>query len=66
MADRKVYCGGCSLYVGKLAEGSTVMVGIVYLCPTCEIKRKASDLASKTSPKPDYMSMFDDIFKGKK
>ena len=55
----KIYCKGCRIYVGEIKGGSRLIKGIVYLCPNCEIKRKASDLASKT--KKDDLS---ELFKG--
>lgn len=48
MADKKIYCGNCYVFVGIIVEGSKLMKGIVHLCPKCETMRKASDLASKT------------------
>ena len=43
-------------------EGSKIKKGAVVLCSNCEIKRKASDLAKKTS-KNEFGDIFGGIFK---
>lgn len=68
MADRVLYCQGCSIKVAIICEGSQIKKGMVVLCSCCETQRKASDLASKTKGYKDfdYNDMFGDIFKGMK
>jgi len=61
----KIYCGGCKKYLGEIRDG-TLMKEISYLCPNCEIKRIASDLAKKTNYNPDISDLFNDIFNGSK
>ena len=61
--DKVCYCVACHKKVAVIKEGSMLIRGLVMLCSVCEIKRKASDLASKTQPNTDYMGMFKDIFK---
>lgn len=67
--NKIVYCSGCSIKVAIIVEGSKLIKGISMLCSSCEIKRKASDLAEKTSKKSqpfsDYSDLFGDIFKNK-
>ena len=63
--DKACYCVACHKKVAVIKEGSMLIKGIVMLCSVCEVQRKASDLASKTQPNPDYMSMFSYLF-GKK
>lgn len=64
--DKVCYCVACHKKVAVIKEGSMLIKGLVMLCTLCEVKRKASDLASKTQPTPDYMKMFDGIFGGKR
>jgi hypothetical protein len=54
---RTLYCAGCHAKVAIIRDGS-LLKGMVVLCPKCETKRKASDLAQQTKPK----SVFDSIF----
>lgn len=53
-----VHCEGCRVKVAEIASGSKVKKGAVMLCPACEVKRKASDLANKSRP----TDLFDGIF----
>ncbi|MCK9369250.1 hypothetical protein M0R04_04865 [Candidatus Dojkabacteria bacterium] len=66
MADRILYCAGCSTKVAIIFEGSRIKRGTVVLCSYCEDKRKMSDLANKTSPQFNYSDMFKDMFGGLK
>lgn len=60
-----IYCIGCKKYLGEIRDGK-LMKGISYLCPKCETKRIASDIAKKNSYNPDMGNFFNDIFKGGK
>lgn len=59
MAERKIFCV-CGKYLGVIRDAK-LLKGIVFLCPNCEVKRKASDLHEKTQKK----SPFEDLFKGR-
>ena len=62
---RNLFCAGCHIYMGEV-RSATLKKGMVVLCEVCETKRKASDLASKTSPRgmdiPEFMR---DIMRGR-
>lgn len=60
-----IYCSGCKRYLGEIRDG-TLMKEISYLCPKCEIKRIASDMAKKNSSNPDFGDLFNGIFSGGK
>ena len=60
-----IYCSGCKRYLGEIRDG-TLMKGISHLCPKCEIKRIASDMAKKTSCNSDISDLFNGIFNGVK
>jgi hypothetical protein len=60
-----IYCSGCKKYLGEIRDG-TLMKRISYLCPKCETKRIASDLAKKNSYNPDIGDLFNGIFNGVK
>ncbi|MFA7287458.1 MAG: hypothetical protein WC055_01115 [Melioribacteraceae bacterium] len=63
--SKKIYCV-CGLYLGEIATGSKLKIGIVCLCENCNRKRLASDMMNKTKiPKNDLGDIFGDIFKGK-
>ena len=55
----KIHCKPCGKHVGNIKEGSMLHKDIVFLCRDCEIKRIASDLASKTKT----VNPFEDIFR---
>jgi len=63
MANKTLYCAGCSIRIAIILEGSSLIKGFVGLCENCNRKRVISDLANKTKT-PSYPEGFDDIFGG--
>lgn len=63
---KTLYCSGCSIVVAKIKLGSQLRKGMVALCSKCEIKRKASDLASVNKTKDPFGGIFDDFFSGRR
>ena len=63
MGDRKIYCTACNRNLGEIRDAK-LLKDIKYLCPECNMRRVASDLAGKTNMNsvPDFLT---DIFKGK-
>lgn len=59
---KTIYCSGCSTKVAMIADGSKLKKGMVCLCDVCERKRKASDLASKTSGRASDMDWLNGIW----
>ena len=57
----KIYCKGCGKYLGVIRD-ATLHKEIVYLCPNCDTKRIASDLANKTKTKDPLKDLFKGIF----
>jgi len=47
MSNRKIYCTACNCNLGEIRDAK-LLKGIKYLCPNCDTKRVASDLANKT------------------
>ena len=43
----QIHCAGCNRYLGEIRDAK-LLKGIKYLCPACETKRLASDLANRT------------------
>lgn len=60
--EREIRCIGCNKYLGVIRDAK-LLKGIVYLCPACETKRKASDMAKRYAPKID--NPFAQMFGGK-
>jgi hypothetical protein len=61
MANKTLYCAGCSIRIAIILEGISLIKGFVGLCGDCNRKRIVSDLANKTKT-PSYPEGFDDIF----
>ena len=61
MGTRRIFCKGCSKYLGEIRD-ATLRKGIIHLCSLCETKRLASDLAQKTRGSVDPLDIFNDIF----
>ena len=66
MADRKIQCTACNRNLGEIRD-ATLLKGIKYLCPACNMKRVASDMANQNKHMnmdsvPDFLT---DIFRGK-
>lgn len=47
MPDRKIYCAGCTIFLGVLRDAA-LKKGIRFLCKDCEAKRVALELQRKT------------------
>ena len=71
MTDREIYCTGCNKYLGLIRD-ALLHPKIKYICPTCETKRKASDMKNNitqnnaTQNNNNFMNMINDILTGKK
>ena len=61
---RLISCIGCNRYLGEI-EVAKLHKDIKYLCPDCDTKRIASDLAKKSVPY-DMPDFFSDLFGGKR
>lgn len=62
MYERKIYCAGCTVYLGVLRD-ATLKKGIKFLCKNCETKRVALELQRKTKPSVNLEDMFGGVFK---
>ena len=61
MPERKIYCAGCTVYLGVLRD-ATLKKGIKFLCAKCETKRVALEMQRKTSGS-DMEELFGGLFK---
>ena len=66
MPKRKIYCTACNRPLGEIRDAK-LLIGIKHLCPNCDMKRVASDLAnnniySNMDSVPDFLK---DIFEVK-
>lgn len=57
-----LYCIGCNILCAMIETGSKLRNGMVVLCGSCEIKRKASDLAKKNKCSNYSLSDLEDLF----
>jgi RNase P subunit RPR2 len=47
MPEQKIYCSGCSTYLGIIRDAK-LRKGIVFLCKNCGTKRVALEMQRKT------------------
>ncbi len=62
MSNRKIYCAACNCNLGEIRDAK-LLIGIKHLCPNCDTKRIASDLASKTKADAGARSSVPDFLK---
>ena len=62
MTDRKIYCVACNRNLGKIRDAK-LLIGIKHLCPNCDTKRIASDMANKTKANAGARSSVPDFLK---
>lgn len=69
MADRKIYCNSCSIYVGTIRDAS-LMKNLKFVCSSCnerQIQRdkfKGQDTFSSDGSE-DFNNIFNNIFNSK-
>lgn len=62
MPERKIYCTGCSTYLGVIRDAK-LRKNVVFLCKNCEIKRIALEMQKKTKPSVDMGDLFRGVLK---
>ncbi|KKN03249.1 hypothetical protein LCGC14_1109610 [marine sediment metagenome] len=62
MSSRQIYCIVCNCYLGEIRDAK-LLIGIKHLCPNCDTKRVASDMANKTKADARVRSSVPDFLK---
>lgn len=60
---RKIYCV-CGKYMGEIRD-ATLRKGLMYLCPTCDKKRRAAEVAERFRPQSNPVGDFMEAVFGK-